>query len=132
MLLSCSTAGLYESANTAQRNAAVRAQTIRRYDSNHLLFGMRGGCFGFLPLLKLFAQYVDVYDLHKYNDQLGQRSLLEEYALVHNTTGLPIIHGEFSYTAIDSGLPNLRGARPSFPPSTRSPLIYCMVLLLAV
>ena len=30
---------------------------------------------------------------------------------MHNITGLPIIHGEFAYTAIDSGVPNLRGAR---------------------
>lgn len=35
----------------------------------------------------------------------------DRYELVHNITGLPLLHGEFSYTAIDSGVPNLRGAR---------------------
>ena len=47
----------------------------------------------------------------QYNDDLGVQGLLEEYETVHNQTGLPIIHGEFSYTAMDSGVPNLRGAR---------------------
>ena len=37
--------------------------------------------------------------------------MTSSHSKVHNVTGLPIIHGEFSYTAIDSGVPNLRGAR---------------------
>ena len=32
----------------------------------------------------------------------------------------PIIHGEFAYTAIDSGVPNLRGARSCPDPSNPS------------
>eukprot|EP01052_Picozoa_sp_SAG31_P036284 SAG31_NODE_4504_length_3181_cov_1.851720_2_plen_510_part_00 len=95
----------------AKRYFEVVTAAIRRYDSNHLLFGMRGGCFGSHSMLSLFANYVDVYDVHKYNDDLGLAALLQEYELVHNITGLPILHGEFSYTAIDSGVPNLRGAR---------------------
>ena len=78
---------------------------IKRYDQNHLLLGMRGGCFGFPPMLKLFASYVDVYDLHSYADVEDKGELLRQYEEVHNITGLPIIHGEFSYTAIDSGVP---------------------------
>lgn len=49
--------------------------------------------------------------VHKYNDNLGVEGLLREYETVHNITGLPILHGEFSFTAIDSGVPNLKGAR---------------------
>lgn len=62
----------------AEKYFEVVTQAIRRYDTNHLLFGMRGGCFGSHSLLTLFAKYVDVYDVHKYNDNLGIDALLEE------------------------------------------------------
>ena len=49
--------------------------------------------------------------MHQYNDNSAVEGLLHEYETVHNITGLPLIHGEFSFTAIDSGVPNLKGAR---------------------
>ena len=33
------------------------------------------------------------------------------FVVVMQATNLPILHGEFSFTALDSGLPNLKGAR---------------------
>jgi hypothetical protein len=95
----------------ARRYFEVVTGAIRRYDRNHLLLGMRGGCFGSVALLTLFSSYVDVYDLHHYGDVDDDGELLQMYAQVHNVTGLPILHGEYSYTAVDSGVPNLRGAR---------------------
>lgn len=105
---------------TTNRYFDVVTKAIRRYDNNHLLFGMRGGCFGSHSMLSLFSSYVDVYDVHHYNDDLGVQALLDEYHMVHNATGLPIIHGEFSFTAWDSGVPNMRGARScSSPPDCK-------------
>jgi hypothetical protein len=101
----------------AQRYFNVVTAAIRRYDTNHLLLGMRGGCFGFPPMLKLFSSYIDLYDLHHYGDPDDRGTLLAMYEQVHNVTGLPILHGEFSYTAIDSGVPNLRGARSCSAPT---------------
>jgi hypothetical protein len=95
----------------AKRYFDVVTKAIRRYDSNHLLLGMRGGCFGSTALLTLFSDYVDVYDLHHYGDAEDHGELLRMYEQVHNITGLPILHGEFSYTAIDSNVPNFKGAR---------------------
>ena len=95
----------------AKQYFEVVTHAIRRYDPNHLLLGMRGGCFGTTALLVLFASYVDVYDLHAYSDVDDNGHLLSLYEQVHNITGLPILHGEYSYTAMDSGVPNLRGAR---------------------
>lgn len=46
----------------AKKYFDVVTQAIRRYDSNHLLFGMRGGCFGSHSMLSLFSSYIDVYD----------------------------------------------------------------------
>lgn len=47
--------------------------------------------------------------------------LLQIYETAHKATGLPILHGEFSYTALDSGVPNYRGARScgTWQPHTR-------------
>ena len=46
----------------AKKYFDVVTQAIRRYDTNHLLFGMRGGCFGSHSMLSLFSSYIDVYD----------------------------------------------------------------------
>ena len=101
----------------ARRYFDVVTRAIRRYDLNHLLLGMRGGVYslhtgyGASELLALFASYVDVYDLHSYADVDDGGELLAQYADVHNKSGLPILHGEFAYTALDSNVPNLKGAR---------------------
>lgn len=46
----------------ARRYFEVVTSAIRRYDRNHLLLGMRGGCFGSTSMLTLFSSFVDVYD----------------------------------------------------------------------
>ena len=48
---------------------------------------------------------------HRYPDVEDGGELLRMYEEVHSVTGLPILHGEYSYTAVDSGVPNLLGAR---------------------
>ena len=45
-----------------------------------------------------------MYDLHHYGDVVDGGELLQMYEQVHNETGLPILHGEFSYTALDSNV----------------------------
>ena len=105
----------------AKRYFEVVTSAIHKYDRNHLLLGMRGGCFGSQALLVLFASYVDVYDLHSYADVDDGGALLAKYEQVHTITGLPILHGEFSYTALDANIPNLKGARHCAANSTCLP-----------
>ena len=70
----------------AKRYFDIVTAAIKRYDKNHLLLGMRGGCFGFPPMLKLFASYIDVYDLHHYGDPDDSGTLLAMYEQVSTTT----------------------------------------------
>ena len=70
----------------AKRYFDIVTAAIKRYDKNHLLLGMRGGCFGFPPMLKLFASYIDVYDLHHYGDPDDNGTLLAMYEQVSTTT----------------------------------------------
>jgi len=122
----------------AERYFNVAAAAIKRYDPNHLNLGLRGANFGdasaiptlgfrrLQAVLKIQAKYVDVLDWHGYLDSpdgrycgiplSGQvfKGVLEE---LHSATQKPILVGEFSFAAKDSGLPNTKGARacPSPP-----------------
>ena len=57
--------------------------------------------------------------VHHYGDVDDGGELLSMYEQVHNVTGLPILHGEFAYTSLDSGVPNLEGARACTRPEAR-------------
>ena len=48
----------------AKRYFTVVTSAIRKFDTNHLLFGMRGGCFGSHHMLSLFSTYIDVVSGH--------------------------------------------------------------------
>jgi hypothetical protein len=92
----------------------VSVGAVKKYDQNHLIIGMRGQNTGFRPDINLYPEvlealipYIDVFDFHSYED-LPQMDML---AHVHNTTGKPILLGEFSFIAWDSNLPNNKGAR---------------------
>jgi hypothetical protein len=91
---------------------------IRRHDPNHLISGLRG-YFGdaALPVMLAAArQGVDLLDFHDYSD-LPDVALMER---AHQLTGLPIVNGEFSFTAVDSNMPNTHGARAGHPEPTQT------------
>ncbi|MDH5795079.1 MAG: beta-galactosidase, partial [Candidatus Bathyarchaeota archaeon] len=85
---------------------------IKRYDANHLILGVR---YAFKPpdeALKGCVGYVDVLSMNCYAnpDRTEFRDALINFEKTHNVTGLPIMVTEFSFKAMDSGLPNTRGA----------------------
>lgn len=90
----------------SRRYFQVCHDAIRKHDPNHLILGCR---FAFKPadeVLRACVGYVDVVSINNY----GMEPPLEDLRRVHEVTGLPLILTEFSFKAMDSGLPNTRGA----------------------
>ncbi|MGB9759213.1 MAG: beta-galactosidase [Thermoproteota archaeon] len=85
---------------------------IRKYDKNHLILGCR---YAFKPpdeAIKGCIGYTDVISINAYtnpyNDDLGK--VIKDVSQIYNITGLPVMITEFSFKAMDSGLPNTKGA----------------------
>lgn len=80
--------------------------TIRQYDSNHMILGIRSVA-GIEPqeVFTVAKNYIDVFSINHY-DFVSKTKLYDIYA----TTQKPIIFTEFSFKAVDSGLPNTKGA----------------------
>lgn len=96
----------------ARRYFKVTYDAIKKYDPNHLVLGCR---FAYKPpdeVLEGCIEYVDVISINcypnPYSDELARR--LANFKKIHSITGLPIMVTEFSFKAMDSGLPNTRGA----------------------
>lgn len=103
----------------AERYFSITANAIKRYDSNHLILGIR---FAGLPktmyekeVFRIMARYVDVISVNIYNVVNPPRQALIE---LHEATGKPIMVTEFSFRARDSGLPNTKGAGLTFNTQT--------------
>lgn len=95
----------------AKRYFQVCHDAIRRYDPNHMILGCR---FAFRPpdeVLKGCVGYIDVISINNYEWEPP----IKDLRTMHNLTGLPIIITEFSFKAMDSGLPNTRGAGSPLP-----------------
>jgi hypothetical protein len=93
------------------RYSEVCHDAIRRYDPNHLILGCRYGIRPPDEALKGCVGYVDVISINNY----GEKPPLEELRRIHSLTDLPILIGEFSFKAMDSGLPNTKGAGDPLP-----------------
>lgn len=90
----------------SRRYFQVCHDAIRRYDPNHVILGCR---FAFKPpdeVLKGCIGYVDVVSINNY----GWEPPINDLRAIHFLTGLPVMITEFSFKAMDSGLPNTRGA----------------------
>jgi sugar phosphate isomerase/epimerase len=81
-------------------------QALREADPNHLNLGCRMAGNAPDPILKAARGYVDVFSLNWYEPEAPVRMIENAHAL----TGAPVMIGEFSFKAMDSGLPNTRGA----------------------
>ncbi|MEM0003405.1 MAG: beta-galactosidase [Thermoproteota archaeon] len=85
---------------------------IRKYDKNHLILGCR---YAFKPpdeALKGCIGYIDVVSINAYinpySDDLNM--VINNINQIYNITSLPVMITEFSFKAMDSGLPNTKGA----------------------
>lgn len=88
----------------AERYFAVTTAAIRASDPNHLILGLRCAQFPGKEVLNAMTGKCDALTLSVYG--LGPDNALAEYS----QSPLPIVIGEFSARAKDSGLPNTRGA----------------------
>jgi len=96
----------------ARKYFQVVHDAIRKYDKNHLILGCR---FAFLPpdeVLKACISYVDVVSINAYTNPYSNdlEGVLKNIEHLYNITGLPVMITEFSFKAMDSGLPNTKGA----------------------
>jgi agarase len=90
----------------AEQYFKVVAEVIRKHDPNHLLLGCRFAGYAPAAVLQGVKDNVDVVSYNHYGP-LPPRTTLRE---IHEITGKPVLLTEFSFKAMDSGLPNSRGA----------------------
>jgi len=95
----------------AERYFSVVTKAIREVDKNHLILGVRFAVSPFIrppdEVFEVAGKYVDVISLNLYNFQVAPKDYLDH---IHEITGKPIMITEFSFRAMDSGLPNTKGA----------------------
>jgi len=89
----------------AAEYARVTSQAIRRHDPNHLVLGCRFAVYPGDAVVGAVGQYFDVISFHSYN-AVPPVAQFRQITLV---TGKPAMLTEFSFKAMDSGLPNSKG-----------------------
>lgn len=104
-----------EAAKQAQREfigAYARAyfkachEAIRAADPNHLILGCRFAGYYLPETVAAMREFTDVVSFNNYSFVPPAEPLQE----LHRLTGKPVMMTEFSFKAMDSGLPNTRGA----------------------
>ena len=93
----------------------ISTAAIRKFDSNHLISGVRFS-YNSPQIAAAAAKHCDFLDQHDYGDLPDLAGL----AAMHRATGKPIVLGEFSFTAADSNMPNTHGARAGRPERTQT------------
>lgn len=90
----------------AERYFALTSDALRAADPEHLNLGSR---FAYPPkpsIVAAAARHVDVVSFNCYDADPASA------LAIYETCGKPLLIGEFSFRATDSGLPNTRGASP--------------------
>ena len=90
----------------ARRYFATCKNAIRKADPHHLILGCRFAGQAPDPVLRGLRDSVDVVSFNNY----GQTAPAETLQNIYRLTGRPIMLTEFSFKAMDSGLPNTKGA----------------------
>jgi hypothetical protein len=95
----------------AEEYTRVASEAIRRHDPNHLILGCRFAGYPGDGVVRAAGQHYDVISFHSYRptppvDRLGD---------VARLSGKPVMVTEFSFKAMDSGLPNTKGAAKPVP-----------------
>jgi agarase len=86
-------------------------EAIRKHDPNHLILGARFAGYAPRPVVEAMGEFVDVVSFNHYGFEPPTKTLEE----LHRITGKPVMITEFSFKAMDSGLPNTRGAGQPVP-----------------
>ncbi len=90
----------------ARRYFETCKSAIRKADPNHLILGCRFAGSAPGSVLVAMKDSVDVISFNNY----GQTAPVETLENIYRTTSLPMMLTEFSFKAMDSGLPNTKGA----------------------
>lgn len=84
----------------------VTHDAIRRYDPNHLILGCRFAVYPGDSAVRAMGPYFDIVSYHSYDADAPVNRLLQ----ITSLTSKPVMITEFSFKAMDSGLPNTKGA----------------------
>jgi agarase len=84
----------------------VTSEAIRRHDPNHLILGCRFAMYPGDVVMQGVGPYFDVISFHSYSSDPP----VERLQQITRITGKPVMVTEFSFKAMDSGLPNTKGA----------------------
>jgi agarase len=84
----------------------VAREAIHRHDPNHLILGCRFANYPSDTVMQGVGPYFDVVSFHSYN----AAAPVERLRQITKLTGKPTMVTEFSFKAMDSGLPNTKGA----------------------
>lgn len=90
----------------AAEYARVSSEAIRRHDPNHLVLGCRFATYAGDAVMHGVGPFFDVISFHSYSPEAP----IDKLELIHKLTGKPTMITEFSFKAMDSGLPNTKGA----------------------
>lgn len=86
--------------------ARVTSEAIRRADPNHLVLGCRFAGYAGDSAMRAVGRHFDVVSYHSYNSTAP----VDRLEQVARLSGKPAMITEFSFKAMDSGLPNTKGA----------------------
>ncbi len=90
----------------AAEYARVSREAILRHDPNHMVIGCRFAGYAPEPALRGVAKHFDVISYNTYSPSVP----VERMNQIVNVTNKPTMVTEFSFKAMDSGLPNTKGA----------------------
>ena len=90
----------------ASEYGRVASEAIHRNDPNHLILGCRFATYPGDIVMQGVGPYFDVVSFHSYN----ATAPVDRLRTITKLTGKPTMVTEFSFKAMDSGLPNTKGA----------------------
>lgn len=90
----------------AERYFSVCRTAIRKVDQNHLILGCRFAGYALPEVAEGMKAYIDVISFNDYS----VIPPLDRLQGLYDIVGKPMMITEFSFKAMDSGLPNTRGA----------------------
>jgi hypothetical protein len=90
----------------AEKYARVTSDAIRRHDPNHLVLGCRFAGYAGDSAMRAVGRHFDVISYHSYS----ANAPIDRLEQIARLTGKPVMITEFSFKAMDSGLPNTKGA----------------------
>ena len=90
----------------AEAYGRVTSEAIRRHDPNHLVLGCRFAGYAGDSVTRAVGRDFDVISYHSY----AANAPVDRLEQIARLTGKPVMITEFSFKAMDSGLPNTKGA----------------------